>query len=122
MNEGEVQRACLEYLQYLQNQGKLWHTRLNAGEFQTQSGRWAKGCPPGTADAIVIREIASASPDDCLDSTEVLFVEFKSATGKQSPEQVVFQAMVEAQGCRYVIVRSAEELQEIVPSRINGIP
>ena len=115
MTEGEIKRACLEYLQLLQNQGKLWHTRLNAGEFQTQSGRWAKGCPLGTADAIVIREIASASPDDCLDSTEVLFVEFKSETGKQSPEQVAFQARVEAQGCRYVIIRSVEELMELVP-------
>jgi len=115
LSEADIKRACLDYLQYLQNQGKLMYLQLNAGEFITQSGHWAKGCPRGTADAVVIREIASANPDDCLDSVEVLFLEFKSKTGKQSQAQKDFQKMVEAQGCLYVTVRSVEVLMELVP-------
>lgn len=38
-----------------------------------------------------------------------LFIEMKTATGRQSKEQVLFQRMVEAQGYRYVVCHSLEE-------------
>ena len=118
MTEDEVQRAGLDYLQYLMNQGKLWFTRLNSGEaFVKKGGKYYKIslCPPGTADAIVIRPVECQCNGMICDRINVLFPEFKSKTGKQSPAQKAFQAMVEAQGYRYVIIRSVEKLMELVP-------
>lgn len=38
-----------------------------------------------------------------------LYIEFKSEVGRQRKEQVEFQQRVEAQGYKYVVVRSVEE-------------
>lgn len=38
-----------------------------------------------------------------------LYIEFKSEIGRQRKEQVEFQQRVEAQGYKYVVVRSVEE-------------
>jgi hypothetical protein len=40
-----------------------------------------------------------------------LEVEIKSATGRQSPEQVAFQAMIQRFGGIYVVARSIEDVE-----------
>lgn len=42
------------------------------------------------------------------------FIEVKTPTGSQSPEQIAWQAKVEAQGFPYYIVRSLPEFQELI--------
>ena len=44
----------------------------------------------------------------------VTFIECKSSTGKQKPDQVVFEAEVAKYNCRYAIVRNVDELMEVL--------
>uniref|UniRef100_A0A6M3XS64 VRR-NUC domain-containing protein n=1 Tax=viral metagenome TaxID=1070528 RepID=A0A6M3XS64_9ZZZZ len=117
MKESELKHAVEEYLQFQQNLGRLLFLRLNAGDFIEARGetrRRIKGCPKGTADLLVLQGYESASPEECCDSCVPIFLELKSDTGKQRPEQLDFQGMVEEQNAEYHIVRSVEEVMELV--------
>ena len=48
-----------------------------------------------------------------------LYVEFKSAKGRQSPEQKRFQLAVESQGYRYVVIRKFETFVSIVKEQFR---
>lgn len=61
------------------------------------------GLTEGVSDTIVILPVG-----------KLLFVEFKTDTGRQSPSQKDFQTRVEEHGYRYVIVRSVEEFKKII--------
>lgn len=118
LTEAEVKKGVEKYLKTLMGYGKLWYSRLNAGTFGSHH---IKGAAPGTADLIVIqpgevqmmhmvsREIHRAHP-----VVFVTFVECKATKGKQSPAQKEFEAMVNNLHCRYCIVRSVDELQEVL--------
>lgn len=54
----------------------------------------------------------------CFPNGKLVYIEFKTATGTQRPEQKEFQQQVEALGFKYYIVRSLEEFKEIVCSHI----
>ena len=54
----------------------------------------------------------------CFPNGKLVYIEFKTATGVQRPEQKEFQMQVEALGFRYYIVRSLDEFKEIVCSHI----
>ena len=114
MLEKDTKYAVEQYLQILQNQGKLVFLRLNAGDFIVARGgkfeRRIKGCPKGTADLLVIRK---ENWDGVVSECGVYFFELKSDKGKQSPEQKEFQVAVEAQCTEYHIIRSVEQVQEI---------
>lgn len=114
--EADLKRTVTEYLDILQNQGKLVWLRLNAGDFIEVRGntrRRIKGCPAGTADIqVIVKWWPQGAPNKW--ETRVVFIELKSEKGKQSPEQGAFQKIVEAQGASYFIVRELETLQEIL--------
>lgn len=123
LTEAQVKQACEHYLTTAQNQGKLWYTRLNAGDFiETRGGsrRRIKGAGAGTADFVVIQkgqvhlEYLGKKHGPEVPISFVIFVECKSTKGKQSPEQVEFEALVKKINCQYVIVRGVEELQEVL--------
>jgi len=103
--EGSLKSMVEDWLQIQENAGKLKHLRLNAGDFievRGNSRRRVRGCPPGTADLEVII------------SGRTIFLELKSSKGKQTKEQKEFEHDVKAQGCEYHIVRSFENLQEVI--------
>lgn len=54
----------------------------------------------------------------CFPNGKLVYIEFKTATGTQRPEQKEFQQQVEALGFKYYIVRSLDEFKEIVCSHI----
>lgn len=60
----------------------------------------AIGMMPGVSDLVIV------SPG------EVIFVEVKTPTGRQSPSQKEFQTTVEALGFRYILVRSLEDFKK----------
>jgi hypothetical protein len=60
----------------------------------------ATGVVAGVSDLIVVQ------PD------RVVFVELKTPTGRQSPEQIEFEKTVTSLGFEYMLVRSLEEFQE----------
>jgi len=112
MKESDLKLAVADYLQILQNQGKLVYLRLNAGDFievRGNSRRRVKGCPAGTADFVGIMGACDAYIVD-----KVFFLELKSAKGRQTKEQLAFQEMVEMQGAQYYIIRNIEELMEVL--------
>ena len=124
LSEAEVKNACEEYLQYAMNQGKLWFSRMNAGSFIAGQGtpgeRMIKGAGAGTADLIVIqagsiqmfyRAISRGEP---WPIAFVTFIECKSTKGKTTKEQDEFAEQARNQHCRYEIVRSVDDLMEVL--------
>jgi Holliday junction resolvase len=60
------------------------------------------GCYPGAPDRIAIKD------------GRVLFIEIKSATGKQSPYQKRFEKYVTACGGEYLLARCVEDVMTII--------
>ena len=65
----------------------------------------AMGLRAGAADLVVV-----------LPAGEVVFLEVKNATGKQSPRQEHFQKRVESLGHKYFVVRSPEDALGVLGS------
>jgi len=49
---------------------------------------------------------------------QVIFLEFKTKTGRQSKKQKEFQYRVESLGQEYYIIRSVEEFKELITSKL----
>jgi len=112
MNESDLKKTCEDYLTYLMNLGKLWFSRLNAGDFidiRGDSRRRIKGVEKGTADLVVIM-----LDTHYIKHCRVIFIELKSGKGRWAPEQRAFKIIIEAQGAEYHIVRNFEELERII--------
>ena len=62
------------------------------------------GSYKGISDLIALRDGKTA------------FIEVKTETGKQSPEQVQFQKDCEAHGGLYILARSTDDVQELLNS------
>ena len=126
LSEADLQRTVADYLRYQQNLGKLWFTRLNSGSaFVKRGDKYykIKLCEVGTADFVVItrktfqfshtvRPVEDAETTAWFPHCKTVFIELKSAKGKQSAEQGAFQKMVEMQGCSYLLIRNFEKLEE----------
>ncbi len=119
MKEADLQRAVSDYLQYKMNAGDLYFDRLNSGSVLVKRGvktYRVELCREGTADFMVVRkDIIPAYPTHiAVEAPQVIFLELKGEKGKQLPEQGAFQKLVEAQGASYFIIRSIEELEEVL--------
>ena len=118
MLEADLKRAVSDYLRYQQNLGKLFYLRLNSGDVLVKGGAKhykIKLCEEGTADFVVIREsVVPVFAQVTVMTTQAIFLELKSEKGRTSPAQDAFKIIVEAQGCVYKIIRSMEDLIEIV--------
>ena len=120
MREADLKRAVADYLQYGQNQGKWMFLRLNSGEaFVKRGGKFYKVqlCEKGTADHVVFERLdilKSPTIGSMCWACRVVFLEEKGETGKQSPEQKVFQEEVEAMGAEYYLVYSVEQVKEVL--------
>ena len=128
MKESELKRAVEDFLQYEMNAGKLYFDRLNSGNLISLKGKKPyriKLCREGTADFMVIRLKQfqfshKIRPEEDSEATAwfphcgVIFLELKGEKGKQRHEQKEFQSLVEAQGADYFIIRSIEELEDIL--------
>lgn len=75
--------------------------------------RWLKdeGLVPGVSDMILLRSNSLHG---------YLCIENKTPKGKQQPEQILFQRAVEANGGKYVVIRSLDEFTETVEHYLNG--
>ena len=119
VTEASIKSAISDYLQYKTNAGEIYADRLNSGDFIEARGntrRRIRGCRKGTADFFVLQSILlwDGVHATRIRSVRGIFLEIKSPTGKQSPEQVVFQKLVENQGGEYHIVRSVDEVMEVL--------
>lgn len=102
-SEAEVQAAILRALGQRRD---LKIFRRNVTVSRDLTGRVIRSGIPGEADLEVLLAPLGS----------YLGLEVKSATGRQSPEQQVWQRTVEALGGAYAVVRSVEEAEKAVQS------
>ncbi len=119
MKESNIKLAIAQYLEYGMNQGKWYSDRLNSGEVIVVGGksrRRIKLCREGTADFMVLQlnALSDGVHMTLIPACRVIFLEAKSPEGRTRPEQGAFKILVEAQGASYFIIRSIDELQEIL--------
>lgn len=74
----------------------LWRNNCGVAEMRGHTVRFGVGSPGGSDLIGVYRGRA-------------VFVEIKTATGRQSPEQKLFQQLVERHGGIYVVLRSVDD-------------
>lgn len=116
MKETEIQSAIIDYLQILENQGKLFFVRLNNIPPVTKFAdgrmffrRLPKGTKKGLADILVI-----------IKGTAIFF-EVKSEKGYLRPEQKIFQELCKKNCTLYFVIRNVEEIRRILDEYFNNI-
>lgn len=104
LKESDIQNSICEYLQAKQ---RCFFRLNNIPAFNRQDGggftmrRLPKFTPRGLPDIIVV-------------AGGLFFaLEVKKPKGYQSPDQKIFQALVEKHGGRYHVVRSIDDVQKI---------
>ncbi len=109
--EADIQRTCLEYL----DMKGIMYLRLNSGDvFSPGAGGKmykVKGCPKGTADTLILDSMKMSISNA---KAYPIFVEFKSSKGKQTIEQAEFERDVKSLGYEYYVIRSLDELMEVL--------
>ena len=104
--EADIKSTCESFLYSLMNMNKLVYLRLNSGDLIIGEGKYKRRvrcCPKGTSDGLVMSN-----------KGKNVFVEYKSAVGKQTREQVAFEKSVESQGHEYWIVKDTEAFIEAI--------
>jgi hypothetical protein len=98
------QRIQYEIVMYLQSQGIYFFSVPNEaarkGNFQ------ATGMRPGVSDLVVVLP------------GRVIFVEVKNEIGRQRPGQKIFQERVTALGHQYIVVRSVQDVVDILQAPV----
>ena len=88
---------------------KVWFWRQNVGVRIGASGRPVRFGQKGTPDFYSRRR-----PGRGKNSGGVVWIEAKTAKGKQSEEQIEFQRLAEAHGDVYILARRLEDVMEVL--------
>lgn len=106
MKETEIQSSIIDYLQILENKGKIFFQRVNNTPVYDPIGKkfrsMAKGTKKGFPDILIIK------------AGKTIGIEVKTAIGKQSKEQKEIESKFKQHGQEYYIVRSLDEVIEIL--------
>lgn len=96
--EAALQRAICEHLRLVGTPGMIYFSLPNEGKRSPQAGQELKrmGLRPGAADLCIVI------------GGRAHFLELKSASGKQSKDQVTFAADCAIAGCPYELVNSID--------------
>ncbi len=103
--EEDLQRTVAEYLDIIAKMRGWWWSHIAHGGKRTKAEGGifkAMGLKPGIADILII--------DGGRHRTWVNWIELKAPGNDQSPNQVKFQAAMEARGCNYRVCRSLDEV------------
>lgn len=100
-------------------QGKLVYIRHSPSNVVGKKGeatfRRPRASQLGAPDLIVFkRRRIEITKFYFQDVTDVLCIEVKSATGKLSPAQERWAEKAVAQGCRYILARSLEDVVKVL--------
>lgn len=108
MKESEIQHGIETYLKLLENQGKLVYTKNNSGAFKVGKSfiRFGK---KGSPDFFVF-----------VEGGRVIHCEVKNEKGRQNENQKEYQKNIETLGHFYFIVRSIEDVENILTPFLNG--
>ena len=110
--EKDIQRTIKDYLQVMENQGKLMFIRSNSLAVQTTNGNYIQTGKKGSPDILVWM-----CEDIWYDEIRCIALEVKSTIGKQTTTQIEWQNKFEGFGGEYYIVRSVEEVMKIIEGR-----
>jgi len=94
MTESAVQKLITDWLELM----RYFHYRNNTGAFKTQTGGFYRFGAVGSPDIIVIFK------------GQYIGIEVKGLKGKQSDNQKVFQARLEAAGGKYILAYTLEDV------------
>ena len=121
MSESAIQISCVQWLHnthpetrglYVaipnENSRSVYETKKQ--QLMSGSIRKNMGVTAGAADSALFMQRGGYG---------ALFVEFKTEIGKQSDAQKLFQQNVEAQGYKYIIVRSLEQFKQEIENYLN---
>ena len=118
-SEAQISRSIMDYLAARH----VFAVRMNSGTQVLTSGGNRRAIhmnAPGTADILAFKKrktdfltTPAIKGDYAREVIIPLWIEVKSATGKQSELQKSFQAQVEAEGHRYAIVRSIDDVEAL---------
>jgi hypothetical protein len=112
LSEKDIKNACESLCYSLMNMGKMVYLRLNSGKIiigDEGHKRAVVCCPMGTSDGILIFP----------NPTRVIFIEYKSPTGKQTREQVEFCKKVEEQGHLYWLVSDFDAFKDVITEELK---
>ena len=111
--EGQLQRLVIDWLAAKH----IFSMRMNSGTLMGASGRPVTFGIPGCTDILafprnpIVLFKGQAPWETIVDRFIPTWIELKAPKGKQSDLQKSFQAQVEAEGHRYLLVHSLEELE-----------
>ena len=103
MKESQIQRTIEEYLKLLENMGKLVYIKNNSGAFPTKEGHFVRFGKAGSPDFVVF-----------MPNGKSIHLEVKNETGKQNPNQVAYQKMIEKLGHQYIIARNLDDVEILI--------
>ena len=100
--ESAIQKECLNLLQILENQGRIYFIRCNVFSGKIKRSNGSDG---------FIRQAKAGAPDIivCFDGKFIGF-EIKTESGKQSDLQKAAQLKIEKSGGKYFIIRSVRDM------------
>lgn len=122
MKESQIQKQILDYLAARHILAFRQNTGAVASEYNGKK-RFMRFGVPGMADILAFPRILQRditaygkSPGAGLayEVPTILWLEIKAEKGKQSELQKSFQAQVEAEGHRYSVVRSVNDLEALL--------
>lgn len=127
--ESDLQIRCVRYFRvtYPAYARLLEHPRNEGNDSSARDRRRSiiakkEGVMAGVADLILHLPSIYRREDGMMIIYYSLVIEFKTKTGRQSPEQKLWQRYFEAAGGKYVIVRSFEEFEHVIATYMCGIP
>lgn len=115
MTEAQIQDAIRLELGNPLKYPDVWLARNNVGVLQDREGKHIRyGLGPGSADLIGIFTARGVG--------RFIAAEIKTHSGKQSPEQERFEALVIKRGGAYAVLRSVDEAREWIADLRRGAP
>lgn len=107
MSERDIQKAIIDYLQLLENLGKLIFIRNNsiAATIVRPNGSrgYVNNKKPGSPDILVFGK-----------DGRTFHLEVKAEKGRQSPAQKDYEKNIKKLGHQYKVVRSINDVQHII--------
>jgi len=114
ITEANIKKACCDFLQVLENQGKLMFLRNNTLAVETKSGNYVRNGKKGSPDILVWMSDYIFIKDDTVDYVRSIAIETKAKGKGQSADQIKWQDGFEKLGGEYYVVRSLDDLIKII--------
>ena len=117
ISESEIIKAIKDYLQYLENQGRLMFIRNNSGATVVKSNTGSRYITYGKKGSPDIFLFLGKQFLEGFIMLRTLALEVKTNKGTQSKVQKEWQENFEKLGGEYYIVRSVEDVKKIIDAK-----